>query len=139
MDFLTLAIKDSAFLHLTHPATREPMYFEDAKGKKKPVGMLLGSQTCPQWRAAYDDAERAGQQYRKKGTQAPKHEIESRTVAMLQAITFGVQGINVGGTEVTPENVGELVYSNHSLRWIRRQVEMFNAEDANFLEGAEQS
>lgn len=120
MDLSKIEIPDTAEIHVKHP-TQGPLY-----NGEDPVTITVygpGSDQAAQVRRMLlketsDKALKAG----KKKIMFSGEEIDERLVRRLTIQTAAVKGMTLGGAEITPDNIGNLVYRNPKFSWISEQV-----------------
>lgn len=127
MDLATLRTdsEDGAELVILHPKTREPIMTDG-----KPLTIRLASITSKQYleREAEIIEKRRGL---KKVTSEYLREEAAETLAK---VTLSWQGVEFNGEELpcTIANAKK-IYMVPGLKWLREQVDLFVADEANFI------
>jgi len=128
MDISNLKPAESSFMPLRHPSTRQIL--KDEKGNE--VGMLLGSMYCAAWRNRMNRMANSRINNRTKSTAEQSFEEAGDLFA---AVTFEVRGLEIEGEKITPKNIAG-IYNNPDHGWIRKQVDDWIGDDANFFGSA---
>lgn len=130
MDLSTLQGEQSGFLHLEHPATREPLY-EDGK----PVGFHTASRFSKEWRQKISELANINMNKKKKSSAERQFHDANELFASLIKSVDNLEAPNGEGVseKVTPKNISQLVFANVRLSWIRDQFEDYLNEDASFF------
>jgi len=130
MDLSTLQGEQSGFLHLEHPATREPLY-EDGK----PVGFHTASRFSKEWRQKSAELANLRMNRKKKSTAERQfHETNELFASLIKSVDNLAAPTGEGTSEkVTPKNVSQLVFANERLSWVREQFDEYLGDDAGFF------
>ena len=131
MDIGNIAAAETGFLHLVHPATGQKLVTEDGA----PIGLELSGMYSKAWRNKLNRLANSKMGGKQKTT--AERSFEEMT-ELLAAVTAVVKNLVVDGVEYTPKNIAEL-YASVKHGWIRKQVDEFIGDDANFFTASDNS
>lgn len=133
MDLTNLQGAEEGFLHLEHPATREPLYEND-----KPVGFKMASRFSKLWRQKTTEMQNGRMNRKKKATAERLFHEENQLLSALILDAQNLTAPNADGEpeKVTADNVAKLVFENPRLSWVREQVDAHVMQDADFFPSA---
>ena len=125
----TLAVKDSATLHLQNPSTGELLYADEAK--KQPVEIELYSRSSKAYRTAVNAMQnRALKRGNKKAT---AEVLQEEGIELLVACSIKANNFTSDGDAIDNPAAFRELYSDASLEWIKDQVDSFLGDISSFI------
>jgi hypothetical protein len=127
LELNTIAATDTAFIHLTHPATGESLMDGDVK-----VGVTVWGRASKKFQTALSKSTKKDQISRVKNKSVEAQQEDS--AVFLADITLSVVGLALDGVLVDNAAMYGKLYTNKGYFWLVDQVNAGLAEDSNFIQ-----
>lgn len=126
----TLALNDTAILHLKHPATDELLY-ADGDAKKEPVTITLRGTASKEYRQAL--AKMQNRHLNRGKTKQSAEAFNEESIAILLACSVSAQNFQYKGTTIQGEVFRDL-YNDPKMSWVKDQVNETINDASYFLD-----
>lgn len=118
-DLSALAIVESTVVHLTHPATDEKLYFDEAR--TQPVTITVASTSSRAYRQAVNAMNN---RTLKRGSKKPSSETQREEgIELLTACCLSAENLVLNGSPVKTEADFRALLANDSYSWIKGQID----------------
>jgi hypothetical protein len=127
-DLKTLAIKDSAFCQLKHPATDELLFLDEEK--TQPVGVDVYSTSSKEYRNALTAMQNRSLKRGKK--QVSAEVMREEGIDLLVACS--IKGVNTESLgDLSNDAAFRTLYNDARFSWVKDQVDAFLGDVSSFL------
>ena len=131
-DINSLAIAETSFLQLKHPATDEPL-FADAE-QTQPVGIKLYSTGSKQYRAAITAMQnRALKRNADKRNKPTAADMRAEGIDLLASVCIEAENFSYNGMTLDNKEAFRTLFEDDSMSWCKEQVDSFLADVSNFI------
>ncbi len=118
-DLSALAIQESTVVHLTHPATDEKLYADEAR--TQPVTVTVASTSSRAYRQAVNAMNN---RTLKRGNKKPSAETQKEEgIELLTACCISSENLVLNGESVDSSADFRALLSNDSYSWIKAQID----------------
>lgn len=118
-DAKSLSIKESTVVHLTHPATGEKLYADDAQ--KLPVTVTVASTSSREYRLAVNAMHNRSIKRGNKKLTAEQQKEEG--IELLVACCLDSANLAYDGEAVKSDSAFRALLSDDSMSWIKGQID----------------
>lgn len=122
------AVKESAFVHLRDPESGEKLHDDEGNA----VGVEIYGKASAQYKTALSNLNRKNTM--RKGRAPSFEEAVEDNIAILVAITKGVQNLDLEGKVPTTSADVKAMYSEADLYWVKDQVQEGLEDTSAFMQ-----
>lgn len=130
-DITKLAAKDTAEIHLKHPATDESLYADEAK--EKPVKIIVWGTSSKAYRQAINAMQ--NRQLKRGKKQATAEVMREESIELLVACSQKAVNMAFEGQAIDTPEMFRKMYSNDAYSWVKEQIDQ-SLSDASLFTNA---